>query len=143
MKKAIDILTVHNVKPSLQRIAIMNYLLEHHTHPTADEIFMALSPTIPTLSKTTVYNNLKLLAEQGAVLKVSIDEQHTCYDIDTTPHAHFLCKHCNKVYDLPVHDNLQVLADSCGHHIEERFYFYKGICKDCLDKGLVSLKETN
>ena len=56
----------HNIKPSVQRIAIMNYLIEHRTHPTVDEIYTALSPSIPTLSKTTVYNTLKLLSEQGA-----------------------------------------------------------------------------
>ena len=44
----------HNIKPSVQRIAIMNYLIEHRTHPTVDEIYTALSPSIPTLSKTTV-----------------------------------------------------------------------------------------
>ena len=42
----------HNIKPSVQRIAIMNYLIEHRTHPTVDEIYTALSPSIPTLSKT-------------------------------------------------------------------------------------------
>ena len=52
----------HNIKPSVQRIAIMNYLIEHRTHPTVDEIYTALSPSIPTLSKTTVYNTLKLLS---------------------------------------------------------------------------------
>ena len=29
----------HNIKPSMQRIAIMNYLMEHKTHPSADEIY--------------------------------------------------------------------------------------------------------
>ncbi len=32
----------HNIKPSVQRIAIMNYLMEHRTHPTVDEIYTAL-----------------------------------------------------------------------------------------------------
>ena len=43
----------------MQRIAIMEYLMEHRTHPSADEIYTALSPSMPTLSKTTVYNTLK------------------------------------------------------------------------------------
>lgn len=34
----------HNIKPSVQRIAIMNYLIEHRTHPTVDEIYTSLSP---------------------------------------------------------------------------------------------------
>ena len=48
----------HNIKPSVQRIAIMNYLIEHRTHPTVDEIYTALSPSIPTLSKTTMASRL-------------------------------------------------------------------------------------
>ena len=62
----------HNIKPSVQRIAIMNYLIEHRTHPTVDEIYTALSPSIPTLSKTTVYKTLKLLSEQGAAQTLTI-----------------------------------------------------------------------
>ncbi|KAA6316446.1 Peroxide-responsive repressor PerR, partial [termite gut metagenome] len=67
-------LSMHGIKPSLQRMAIMDYLLEHHTHPTVEEIYMALFPSIPTLSKTTVYNTLKLFAEQGVVNMLTIDE---------------------------------------------------------------------
>ena len=90
----------HNIKPSVQRIAIMTYLMEHRTHPTVDEIYTALAPSIPTLSKTTVYNTLKLLSEQGAAQTLTIDERNTCYDAETSPHAHFLCKQCGKIYDL-------------------------------------------
>ena len=56
----------HNIKPSVQRIAIMNYLIEHRTHPTVDEIYTALSPSIPTLSKTTVYNTCLLYTSDAA-----------------------------------------------------------------------------
>ena len=55
----IERLQSHSIKPSVQRIAIMQYLMDHHTHPTVDEIYTALAPGMPTLSKTTVYNTLK------------------------------------------------------------------------------------
>ena len=74
----------HNIKPSVQRIAIMSYLMEHRTHPSVDEIYTALAPSIPTLSKTTVYNTLKLLSEQGAAQTLTIDERNTCYDAETS-----------------------------------------------------------
>ena len=32
----------HGIKLSVQRIAIMGYLMKHLTHPTADEIYTAL-----------------------------------------------------------------------------------------------------
>lgn len=131
----IEQLQSHNIKPSVQRMAIMTYLMEHRTHPTVDEIYTALSPDIPTLSKTTVYNTLKLLSEQGAAQTLTIDERNTCYDADTVPHAHFLCKQCGRIYDMPLaEEGREALpADNCeGHEIQEKHYYYKGICKECL-----------
>ena len=45
------------IRPSLQRIEIMRYLMEHHTHPTIDDIFVELKKRIPTVSRTTIYNH--------------------------------------------------------------------------------------
>lgn len=133
----IERLQAHNIKPSMQRMAIMGYLMEHHTHPTVDEIYTALSPSIPTLSKTTVYNTLKLLSEQGAVQTLTIDERNTCYDADVTPHAHFLCKHCGRIYDVmttPADTGTAKSLNIEGHEIQEVHYYYKGVCKQCKEK---------
>ena len=43
------------LRPSIQRVAILEYINQHYTHPTIEEIYDALSKKIPTLSKTTVY----------------------------------------------------------------------------------------
>ena len=32
----VEQLQSHNIKPSVQRMAIMTYLMEHRTHPTVD-----------------------------------------------------------------------------------------------------------
>ena len=122
----------HNIKPSVQRIAIMTYLMEHRTHPTVDDIYMALSPGIPTLSKTTVYNTLKLLSEHGAAHTLTIDERNTCYDANVSPHAHFLCKCCGKIYDMEMGEFVSKPSESLeGHKICEIHHYYKGICKQC------------
>ena len=99
--KTYDYLLSYGVKPSVQRIAIMDYLLEHRTHPSIEDIYLALCDDIPTLSKTTVYNTLKLFVEHGAAQMLTIDERNVNYDGDVSLHAHFLCKKCNKIYDLP------------------------------------------
>ncbi|CCZ48349.1 MAG TPA: transcriptional repressor [Mediterranea massiliensis] len=129
----IERLQSHNIKPSVQRIAIMQYLMEHYTHPTVDEIYTALAPGIPTLSKTTVYNTLKLLDEHAAIQTLTIDGRNTCYDGDTRPHAHFFCKACNKVYDMPCPSDFPTgeNPDAEGHEIQEIHLYYKGICKHC------------
>ena len=111
----------------------MRYLMEHLTHPTVDEIYTSLSPEMPTLSKTTVYNTLKLLSEYGAIQTLTIDERNTCYDANTTPHAHFLCKRCGKIFDLPHGESRKEVEtwEMNGHDVQEIHFYYKGVCKDC------------
>jgi len=127
----------YNIKPSMQRMAIMKYLMEHRTHPSADEIFTALSPAMPTLSKTTVYNTLKLFAEQGAALMLTIDDRNANFDADTSTHGHFFCKQCGRIYDinLPTATEIESQGGAEGHHISETHLYYKGICKSCLKKA--------
>ncbi len=134
----IERLQEHHIRPSVQRISIMDYLMRHRTHPTVDEIYTALAPSIPTLSKTTVYNTLKLLSEHGAIQTLTIDEKNTCYDAETSPHAHFLCKRCGKIYDIMHHEEATQTDSSTdieGHKIQETHYYYKGICKHCLEEN--------
>lgn len=129
--KVYDYLISYNIKPSVQRMAIMEYLLEHKTHPSIDEIYMALCDKIPTLSKTTVYNTLKLFVEQGAAQMLTIDEKNVNYDGDVSLHAHFMCKKCNKIFDLP-YDKADCKAFTMnGFAIEEIHQYYKGICPAC------------
>jgi len=97
---ALDILVKHDIKPSLQRLAVMEYMLTHFTHPTVDEIYSSLSPSIPTLSKTTIYNTLSLFEEQGVVLYLGIDKKNARFDGNTSHHAHFRCKNCNAIIDI-------------------------------------------
>jgi len=121
------------IKPSLQRIAVMEYLMQNKTHPTADVIFNDLHPKIPTLSKTTVYNTVKLLTEQGAILSINIDERNQRYDGDVSQHAHFRCMGCDCIYDIPIND-LQVShskKNTDDFVITETQLYYRGFCKKC------------
>ena len=131
--KTYDYLLNFNIKPSVQRLAIMDYLLTHRTHPSIDEIYLALCDDIPTLSKTTVYNTLKLFVEHGAAQMLTIDERNACYDGDISQHAHFLCKQCNKIYDMPApHEDGQVgRMKEDGFQVDEIRYYYRGICPSC------------
>lgn len=123
----------HGIKPSLQRMAVMTYLIEHRTHPTADEIYTALHPSIPTLSKTTVYNTLKLLTEKGAALQLTIDERNCCFDADTSPHAHFLCTRCGRVYDMKL-NQAELIKCACvpdNFQTEQAQLYLRGCCPKC------------
>ena len=137
MNNAFETLSRYSIKPSPQRMAIMTYLLEHKTHPTIEEIYKSLSPDMPTLSKTTIYNTLKLFVENGAASMLTINEKTTCYDYDTSPHAHFICKKCNKVTDLfyGVENMIPSRQEIEGNRIVDMQVYYRGICKDCLKEN--------
>jgi Fe2+ or Zn2+ uptake regulation protein len=122
----------YSIRPSVQRTAVMEYLMNHKTHPTVDEIYMALFPSIPTLSKTTVYNTLNLFLEKGAVQVLAIDEKNARYDVDTSKHAHFFCKSCGKVYDIfNLESSLFSAPANTGFDIHSVELSYYGICNAC------------
>ncbi|NDV65254.1 Fur family transcriptional regulator [Bacteroides sp. 224] len=124
----------HDIKPTMQRVVIMQYLMEHRTHPTIDEIFCSLSPSIPTLSKATVYNTLKLLYEKNAVLSLTIDEKNVRYDAYTYTHAHFKCKKCGRIYDIPLDENqVPPFSNDTNHKLDETQVYFLGICEHCQD----------
>lgn len=125
----------YGIKPSVQRLAIVDYLIANRIHPTADEIYNALYMEIPTLSKTTVYNTLKLFTEQGAVVILVIDEKNIRFDIDTSRHAHFLCLGCGCIYDIPVENMEAIQLEGVGElTITETHLYYKGFCKKCIER---------
>lgn len=126
-------LTSHNIKPSVQRVAIMQYLMENRTHPTIDQIFNDLLPGMPTLSKTTVYNTLKLFYDKKAVIAITIDEKNVRYDAEVTDHAHFKCKNCGAIHDLPIENkDLLAVKSNTNFLIEETQVYFLGICENCI-----------
>lgn len=145
MNKAstIDYLSMHGIKPSLQRIAVMDYLLANRTHPTADEIYSALSPAMPTLSKTTVYNTLRLFVERGAAIQLCIAGRVVCFDADTQLHAHFFCRRCGCIIDFPAPPEAQnAPAMPAGCLLENTEVVYRGLCAACAnDEALQSASE--
>ena len=137
MSKSAERLKEYGIKPSVQRVAIMDYLLNHKTHPTVEMIHQDLSEDMATLSKTTVYNTLKLCAEAGAILALNIDENTTRYDGDTSHYAHFRCVCCGDIYDMTPsnHDWDKIgFENGEGFKITEEELYLKGLCPKCNKK---------
>ena len=132
--KAREVLAMHGISPSRPRVAILKYMQENFVHPTADVIFKHLRSTHPSLSLTTVYNTLKLFAEKGICVPLSINDKQVCYDINLHPHSHFFCIECGRVFDIPQDESAQLLQSTTlgGHRISEVHVYFKGICSSCL-----------
>ena len=119
------------IRPSYQRIKVLEYLYCKEGHPTADEIFRALSPDIPSLSKVTIYNTLHTFVEAGLVRVVDIDEVETRYDITLADHGHFLCEGCGTIYNFQVNID-QVPVEALNQfEITQKNVYFKGLCPIC------------
>lgn len=121
------------VRPSVQRIAILEYVATHPTHPTVDEIFAALQPRIPTLSCTTVYSTLRLLVEAGVIDSVNIDRTSERFDGNTILHAHFMCEQCGRIIDTAIESPDEVTRYAPqGARVDKAQVLYRGLCAECL-----------
>ncbi len=134
--EAYNRLIERGIRPSLQRLAIMDYLINHPIHPTVDDVYQGLCNKIPTLSRTTVYNTLRMLSEEQAAQMITIDDHRVCYDGNINNHIHFYCKKCGKVIDLfeeqaPQFEEGKMVG---GNIVQEEQLYYKGICAECAKK---------
>ena len=132
-KEAYSRLVSCGIRPSMQRLAIMDYLIEHPIHPTVDDVYQGLCNQVPTLSRNTVYNTLRMMSDKKAAQMITIDDHRVCYDGNINSHVHFFCKKCGKVIDLmdekaPTLDH-DILVD--GNIVQEEQLYYKGICAAC------------
>lgn len=120
------------LKLTPQRLAILNYLDGNKEHPSAEDIYRAVSKKFPTMSFATVYNTLQTLKEHGGVLELTIDPDKKRFDPNTEPHHHLICVKCKRIvdihgdYKLPISNGDKEGFEIIGNHIE----FY-GICHKC------------
>lgn len=120
------------IRPSYQRVAIMKYLVEHMTHPTVDTIFRELQKTMPSLSRTTVYNTLELFRSRGAIKELGIDGRNARYDALLEEHAHFRCRQCGKIIDIQLPQNVKESIHSLPKlTVEQTELNFIGLCNEC------------
>ncbi|MEK3911189.1 MULTISPECIES: Fur family transcriptional regulator [Paenibacillus] len=134
MEQALTKLKATGVRMTPQRHAILAYLLNTMTHPTADEIYKALAPRYPSMSVATVYNNLKVYIELGLVREMTYGDHSSRFDADMSDHYHALCEECGKLVDFaykPLND-LEITAGvETGFLIKSHRVEVYGLCTDC------------
>ncbi len=120
------------LKLTPQRIAILGYLSGITTHPSAEEIYKAVSKEFPTMSFATVYNTLDALKAKGFLQEITIDPDKKRYEPNCTPHHHLICVECKNIIDIQREFKLDLSEstikdfDLLGSHV--KFY---GICRKC------------
>lgn len=115
-----------------QKKFVIECLKSTNTHPSAQEIYLRVKKKIPTISKGTVYRILKHLKNQGIILEVP--GKISRFDGDLSPHAHFVCEKCQKIFDIfEKMEGTRILKSKklkVGKIRRLQIYFY-GTCTKC------------
>jgi len=127
----IEELKVRGVVPTIQRVAVWDFLKEKRGHPTAKEIYESLRKRYPTFSKATVYNALEVLKEAGIIQELVVENGRAHYDYDPKPHHHFYCTRCKRIYNVEIECEVAKRGEIEGHKIEGVQACFYGICASC------------
>ena len=115
-----------------QRFAVMAFLMDQNSHPTAAEIFKAVNRADPRSSRATTYNNLRDLVEAGLVREVAVEGRSARFDAKGMRHHHFICDRCGKVEDLEWYQVPRPASRSFGKRVvRECELIFRGLCTKC------------
>lgn len=134
LQEALGALKGSGVRITPQRHAVLEFLINSMTHPTADEIYKALEGKFPNMSVATVYNNLRVFRETGLVRELTYGDSSSRFDCNTSDHYHIICDSCGKIVDFhyPSLHEVESLAEQVtgfdvSHHRMEVY----GTCEKC------------
>ncbi|WP_408005346.1 peroxide-responsive transcriptional repressor PerR [Pseudalkalibacillus berkeleyi] len=134
LQTAVDTLKDAGVRITPQRHAILEYLIQTLSHPTADEIYKALESKFPNMSVATVYNNLRVFKNAGLVKELTYGDSSSRFDCVTTDHYHVICEKCGKIVDFsyPGLDEVENVAEHVtGFRVNNHRMEVYGTCPDC------------
>lgn len=137
LAEAIDVLKRTGVRITPQRHAILEFLINSHTHPTADDIYRSLESTYPNMSVATVYNNLRVFRDAGLIKELSYGDASSRFDFSTSDHYHAICNNCGKIVDFhyPGLDEVEnFAAHMTGYEVNNHRLEVYGLCPDCKNK---------
>jgi len=128
-------------RQTIQKQVIMETLdkLKHvKGHLTIDEIYNAVKDDYASISKTTVYRNVRQLAEVGTIAQVVLRDGIERYDINVHDHHHFTCMSCETIYDVEFDGLLdfpKCLDEDYGFTTETVNLSFTGVCATCKSKA--------
>ena len=122
------------IKLTHQRLEVFKEVARSTEHPDAESIYRKVSVRIPTISRDTVYRNLKMFEEMELVSPVSVSRNRMRFDANTRPHHHFVCTQCGLVRDfyssvfedINIPKEVEEMGDVSSAYVELR-----GLCSNC------------
>ncbi len=117
---------------TVQKTAI-NQVLDTSALPLSAEMLLGKAREFaPRMNLATLYRNLKLLIEEGAVTKISHPDSGILYEKTSEEHHHhFYCRVCKQTIDLPGCPLKTVSLVPDNFVAESHELFISGVCNTC------------
>ena len=119
---------------TIQKALILRAVCDLKRHLTADEVYEFVKRDHPSIGKGTVYRNLAILTEEGAIRKVEVPDGSDRFDFTLKSHYHVRCVKCGEVFDVDmdeIPDLQKKIHDTHGMEFLTYDIFFKGICPEC------------
>ena len=119
---------------TIQKALILRAVCELKRHLTADEVYEFVKRDHPSIGKGTVYRNLAILTEEGAIREVEVPDGSDRFDFTLKNHYHVRCVKCGEVFDVDmdeIPDLQKKIHDTHGMEFLTYDIFFKGICPEC------------
>ncbi len=114
-----------------QRAAILEILRSDKCHHTAEEIFILAKQRLGSISRATVYNNLRALEEEKIIRRIGAEGESARYDSSFVPHGHLFCTECGGIFDFNIPDFDLTIA-KCAECIVDSYELrIRGVCSEC------------
>ena len=98
------------LRPTKQRLAIAGLLLDgRHRHVSADSLAREIRDAGMQMAGGTVYNTLNQFTDAGLLRRVTVHNEHSVFDTNTSHHHHFYDAETDRLIDIPADQVL--LAD--------------------------------
>lgn len=95
-----ETLRANGQKVTSQRLMVFQAIQGRIDHPAAEDVFLTVRETLPTISRGTVYKILNELVEFGELRQVDVGDGRTRFDPNTEQHVHLRCIDCGRLLDL-------------------------------------------
>lgn len=130
----------HNIRYTETRALIMDWIVNHGEHFTAEDIQRWALLKDLKIGRATIYRTLSLLVKNNFIVRRDFTKNHSHYELifNNEPHEHMICIRCNQIFEFKNKKIEKLLREEAGavgfiptfHNI--KIY---GECLPCREKG--------
>ena len=118
---------------TIQKELVLKAVQDLRSHVTAEEVYEFIRKSHPGIGKGTVYRNLGILTEEGAVRRVEVPNGADRFDGNIVHHNHAVCSCCGRMFDIMVPLPDVCAAANAQHeiYVDGVSMLFSGICARC------------